>query len=152
MDRAKLLNSITKSLSQCDADSNFSLPFLPIFVKYAKFVTDRVADLTNIINKIEKRILVYAVPTVTDLSGDSTGGSGSGGAIKDPRGRREGVPGSNSRGGRIGLEEAENCLTLLAGLMINYTLIRCKIITKLTHFNPIHDAFFPSDQFNLILA
>ena len=109
-------------------------------MKYAKFVTDRVADLTNIINKIEKRILVYAVPTVTDLSGDSTGGSGSGGsgvlgsgsggAIKDPRGRREGVPGSNSRGGRIGLEEAENCLTLLAGLMINYTLIRCKIITK----------------------
>ena len=136
MDRAKLLNSITKRLTQCDADSIFSLPFLPIFVKYAKFVTDTVADLTNIINKIEKRILVYVVPTVTDLSGDTTGGSGSGsgGVIKDPRGRRDGVPGSNSRGGRIGLDEAENCLTLLAGLIINYASIRCQI-TKFTDHN-----------------
>ena len=130
LDRAKLLNSITKRLSQCDTDSIFSLPFLPIFVKYAKFVTDTVADLTNIINKIEKRILVYVVPTATDLSGDATGGSGSGGSgsggvIKDPRGRRDGVPGSNSRGGRTGLEEAENCLTLLAGLIIMNQLIRC---------------------------
>ena len=36
--------------------------------------------------------------------------------MKDPRGRRDTVPGSGSRGGRIGLEEAENCLMLLAGL------------------------------------
>lgn len=125
MDRAKLLNSITKRLSSCDAESIFSLPFLPVFVKYAKFVTDSVADLTNIVNKIEKRILVYVVPTVSDLSGDGNGvgtgsgtglGSSVGGGIKDPRGRREMVPGSGSRGSRIGLEEAENCLALLAGL------------------------------------
>ena len=126
LDRAKLLNSITKRLSSCDAESIFSLPFLPVFVKYAKFVTDSVADLTNIVNKIEKRILVYVVPTVSDLSGDGNGvgtgsgtglGSSVGGGIKDPRGRREMVPGSGSRGSRIGLEEAENCLVLLAGLI-----------------------------------
>ena len=125
VDRAKLLNSITKRLTSCDAESIFSLPFLPVFVKYAKFVTDSVADLTNIVNKIEKRILLYVVPTVSDSSGDGAGvgmgsgsgtGAGAGGGIKDPRGRREMVPGSGSRGSRIGLEEAENCLVLLAGL------------------------------------
>ena len=92
-------------------EGSFCHAFLPQFVKFVKNGTDVLADITNLMGRIEKKVLVFVVSEGQGPGGDFGEG------VKDPRGRKD--P-SVFRGNRMCLDEAEEVCLTAAGVYVLY--------------------------------
>jgi hypothetical protein len=98
-------------------EGSFCHGFLPHFTKFVKCGTDVLAEITTLMGRIEKKVLVFVV------SEGQGPGSDLGEGVKDPRGRKD--P-SVFRGNRMCLDEAEDVCLTAAG-MYAYNMCICAI-------------------------
>ena len=109
LDHVKLSNMRNRRLASYE-EGSFCHAFLPQFAKFVKLSTDTIADITNLMGRIEKKVMVFVVS-----EGQSPGGDLGVEGVKDPRGRKD--P-SVFRGNRMCLDEAEEVCQLAAGMYV----------------------------------